>query len=177
MKSKNSCNSGFSLIELLVVIAVMGILTTVAAVSINIVNNANASKAANRFEALLNNSRVTSMTQGTEAGKLIITKENGKVYGQIGEHGEKELICSSSVKVYFNQYTTVVSYSLRQMATEMADGDRHVIKFQTSGVAKDMITDNTDTDVNFCKMIFSNGNRNIEVVLYRQTGKHELILF
>ena len=169
-------NKGFTLIEMIVVIAIMAILTATAAVSINVVNNANASKAARRFEAMLNNSRMTSITKGTEAGKVIISKENGKLYGQIGENGEKELICNSGVKVYFNTYSSVIDYNNRIMTAEIPDNQKHIIKFQTNGAAKDMSTD-TETDDNFCKMIFSNGNRNLEVVLYRQTGKHEVKLF
>ena len=170
-------NKGFSLVEVLVVLAIVAVITTLATISISIVNNANASKAANKFETLLNNSRATSITKGSEAGKLIITKENGKLYGQIGENSEKELICSGKIKVYFNKYNSVVSYYDRQMTTEIADGEKYVIKFNTAGSAIDMSADIIDGGDNFCKMIFANTNRKLEVVLYRQTGKHVINLF
>lgn len=179
MKNVLKNNKGFSLVEMLIVIGVMAILTGIVATSVALVNNANVSRAAKTFESLLNQSRTQSMAKGSDAGKLTITKENGKVYGQIGT-GEKELICSRNIDVYFNAYNNGTSYTIRDYTdgAKMADGDVRVIRFATSGVAvKNSTVVPVEDTKEFCKLIFAHGNRKAEVTLYRETGKHDTVVF
>lgn len=169
-KDVNLNNKGFTLIELLVVLAIVAIITTMAGLTIATVNNANVSKAAANFEALINRSRSQSIAMGPDAGRLVITCENGKVYGTIGT-GDKELICNKQIKVYFgdisvgggNPYDVTAPY----LTTPMADGDSYIVEFTSSGSVR-----KNDAGGNLCKLLFVRNKKQVEVVLYRQTGKH-----
>lgn len=164
-------NSGFSLIEVLVVLAITAIILSMAGITMGIVNNANVSKAATRFEAMINRSRSESIAKGTDAGRLVITCENGKVYGQIGA-GDKELICNKQITVYAGDVDSggadpYSETSIYMTGTGLSNGDSIVVEFTPAGVVK-----RNDSGLNICKLLFKRGNRQVEVVLYRQTGKH-----
>lgn len=165
-------NRGFTLVEVLVVLAIAAIITAMAGLTLGVVNNANVSKAATRFESMLNRSRSESIARGTDAGTLTITCENGKVYGQIGT-GEKELICNKQITVYagdvdYGGPDPYTETSLFMSGSGMTDGQSITIKFSPSG----SVIRNTGGEKNICKLIFKRNKKQVEVVLYRQTGKH-----
>lgn len=164
-------NNGFSLVEVLVVLAITAIITAMAGITIGVINNANVSKAATRFESMLNRSRSESIAKGTDAGRLVITCENGKVYGQIGT-AEKELICNKQIKVYvgdvdFGGADPYSETSLYMSGSGMTNGQSVVVEFTPAGTVK-----RNDTGYNICKLLFKRNKKQVEVVLYRQTGKH-----
>lgn len=167
-------NKGFSLVELLVVLAIVSIITAMAGLTLGVVNNANVSKAATRFESMLTRSRAESIARGTDAGMLTISCENGKIYGQVGT-GEKELICNKQIAAYVGDVNSGFADPYGENSLYLAagnlltDGNSVEIKFSPAG----SVMTNDGGAKNLCKLLFVKGNRRVEVVLYRQTGKHE----
>ena len=159
---------GYSLVEILVVIAIAAILVGFASLGVLTIYYANVNKSATTFESLLTASRTTSMSKGTDAGKLILTMDDGNLYGQIGDDGEMQLICNKNVTVYKNQYYSASDYDGHDVSSPWTTGTI-TIEFLPSGRVKD----SDDATNNICKLIFSRGTtRNFEIILYRETGKH-----
>lgn len=150
-------NSGFSLVELMVVLAVTAIMVSLVTITIAVVNNSNVNKAASNFSAVLNRARTESMAKGTEAGRLTLTMENGRLYYQIGDplSAVKEEICSSLIAVQISDGSGVYDYTDAKVIT---------IRFNTSG----MVAADSDPLVS---LIFSRGNRRVQTTLYI-TGKN-----
>ena len=90
-----------TLIELLMFIAISSIILAMVMISYNVVNNANATKAARRLETVIRTARTQSMAKGQEEGKLTLTVLDGNVYATIGDPAtaESQQICNSGVTV------------------------------------------------------------------------------
>lgn len=172
-------NKGFSLLELIVVIAVSMVLVAFAGLTISVVHNANVSKAARSFNSLLSTARSQSISKGKDAGNLTLTMEGGRLYGEIGTYtddagnlhqGEKELICNGLIDVYYNELYTVVDYYDTSLTDKWADGKSYTFHFTSSGEVA-----SNSPNPNICTLLFRKGNRTLMVVLYTETGKHEVI--
>lgn len=177
MKNLKKClknNSGFSLLEIIVVLAIIMILTASATLSIAYVNNANVSKAANTLDAAINTAKSRSMAMGPDLGELILSTNNGKLYYRIGDTGERVMICNKEISVY----TAVTStYTMGNVGYGGAidttgSGDIAKIRFTTSGTV-----DEANCSGYFTKFRFERGKRNVEVILYKETGKHTVNMF
>lgn len=159
-------NSGFTLLELLIVMAISIVLLSLVTVTIAVVNNADANKAARTFSTVIARARAESMAKGTDAGQLTITMEGGRLLYQLGDPATapKEEISSAmiGVEVVYNDSTDAAI-----AGTTLTDGFTYTIRFSTSGLVErpagaDILT----------KLIFSRGNRRVSTVLY-STGKNE----
>lgn len=154
-------NTGFTLMEMLVVMAISAILIGMVTVTIAVVNNADASKAARALNAAIGQARTESMAKGTDAGQLTLSMVDGALYYQIGDTTTAPMILISSrmigvEAVYDNTVQTTGSPFVGPVT----------VKFSTSGFQE------TEPSGNLSKIIFSRGNRRVETVLYL-TGKHE----
>lgn len=157
-------NKGFSLMELLIVVVIAAIMVGFVTITMAIVTNADASKAANAFDTAINTSRIQCMAKGTDAGQLILSSQDGFLYYQIGLDGPLEKICTPAISV------NVITNSSVSEGDAMPDGDIGVISFNSAGMVKNI---NSDTIIG---MRFSRGNRTMETVLYPETGKHFVYL-
>lgn len=160
-------NKGFSLVEILVVIAIMAVMVSAVALSYNIIDKANVAKAARTYDTAIDTARNMSMAKGPDAGVLILSMSGGKLYYQIGETSEKKEICGPMISV-----TVMIDspYSSRSGGIAMADGAEYRLYFNSAGTLYLGYTGGTCTNVT--KLIFSRGDRHIEVILYKETGKH-----
>ena len=158
-------NKGFTLIELLLVMVISVLILAMIMLSYNVVNNANATKAARRLETVIRTARTTTMAKGMEAGKLTLTVEHGNLYAQIGPDGNKDLICNSGVTVKGLYCDSTLGYGSRSGA----DFDKAIIVFNTSGTVRTKGVD-ADHKTQYNKFLLNRGNRSFEVILYAETG-------
>lgn len=161
-------NKGYSLVEVMIVIALLCLLTGLAVLSYASINNANVSKAANNLDSAFAAARAESMAKGADAGQLTLSMQHGKLYYQIGDPttATMQLISNSNILVYY-QYNDPIS---RNFANQWVDGVTIVVRFNSAGMVETTGTDLT-------KVIFKYDTRNMEVILYPETGKHETGLF
>lgn len=165
-------NKGFSLIEMIVVLAVMSVLIAFASLSIATINNAKVNDAAARMVTMIRQARTQSISKGQEAGKLILTVEDGKLFGQIGDDGAKELISSGMIDVFVDNYQTsnpaasAGAYTSTNISGATFTGPAE-IRFLPSGVV------DSATSSMPCNIRFSRGNRHWRVLLYHETGRVE----
>ena len=161
-------NKGLTLIELLMFLAISSIILTMVMLSYNVVNNANATKAARRLETVIRTARTQSMAKGQEAGKLTLTVQNGNLYATIGDPATATIqqICNSGVTVQGLLCTT--DYTPRGGASF----DSATLTFNTSGTVR-LVGDSTT----FNKFILNRGNRSFEIIVYSDTGSVETNMF
>lgn len=154
-------NTGFTLMEMLVVMAISAILIGMVTVTIAVVNNADASKAARALNAAIGQARTESMSKGTDAGQLTLSMVDGALYYQIGDTTTAPMILISSrligVEAVYDDTAPTTGSPLTGTVT---------VRFSTSGFQE------TEPSGNLSKIIFSRGTRRVETVLYL-TGKHE----
>ena len=170
MRKKRRCidDKGFTLIELLMFLAISAIILSLVLISYNVVNNANATKAARRLETVIRTARTQSMAKGQEEGKLTLTVQHGNLYATIGDPATatSQLICNSGVTVQGLMCTT--DYTPRGGAAFTTA----TLTFNTSGTVR-MIGDSTT----FNKFFLKRGNRNYEVIVYTDTGSVETNMY
>lgn len=157
-------NAGFTLVELLVVIAITAILTGVVTISYSVVNNSNVNKAARNFASVLSRARAESMAKGTEAGQLVLSCADNRLYYQLGNDPDavKEEICNLSL--------VGVSTVMRDgSGGDIVDGWTMTICFKTSG----MVDTLNGADVS--QLVFTRGNRRVATMLYL-SGKNDTMM-
>lgn len=154
-------NTGFTLMEMLVTIVISAILIGMVTVTIAVVNNADAGKAARALNAAIGQARTESMAKGTDAGQLTLSMVEGALYYQIGDPTTAPMIQISSrligVEAVYDDTSLTTGSPLTTPVT---------VRFSTSGFQE------TGPSGNLSKIIFSRGTRRVETVLYL-TGKHE----
>ena len=174
MSIKNNIdnNKGFSLIELMVVIAVMAVAVGLASLSLAMVNNANVNKAAYDFNSLLNQARAQSIAKGTDAGTLTLKVDNGSVLYKIGDASTTdgwEKLTTPAIDVEVVPYINTAAYDLHS-GTAISGSVQ--LRFAPSGVVLD-----ATSGQNICQVIFKRGNRKVGVIIYRETGKHDVVMY
>lgn len=172
MKNVVKSNKGFSIVELLVVVSVMAIMVGFSALSITIVNNMNVSKAARELNSAINTARSTAISKGTDAGTLYIYNTGDGVFYSIGvdDLSLSSKVCAKAVNCTVVNYTGAGSYEQTAAYSASALGTKTIVRFAPSGV----VIDETDKP---CQFVFNRNNKTVAVVLYRQTGKHEVKLY
>ena len=164
-------NKGFTLIELLMFLAISSIVLALVLISYNVVNNANATKAARRLETVIRTARTQSMAKGQEEGKLTLTVDHGNLYATIGDPAtaERQEICNSGVTVQGILCTT--DYTPRA-GVPMGNGAIATLTFNTSGTVRVIGASTT-----YNKFILNRGKRSYEVIVYSDTGSVETNMF
>ena len=79
-------NKGFTLVELIVVILVLGVVSGITALSINLIGSSSARQCATQMDALISKSRVSSLSH-TEKIYINLYMLDGKVVGDYYENG------------------------------------------------------------------------------------------
>lgn len=154
-------NTGFTLMEMLVAMAISAILIGMVTVTIAVVNNADASKAARALNAAIGQARTESMSKGTDAGQLTLSMVDGALYYQIGDPTTAPMIQISTRLIGVEAV-----YDDTALTTGSPLTGSVIVRFSTSGFQE------TEPSGNLAKIIFSRGTRRVETVLYL-TGKHE----
>ena len=170
-KKRNINNKGMTLIELLMFIAISSIILAMVLISYNVVNNANATKAARRLETVIRTARTQSMAKGQEEGKLTLTVLDGNVYATIGDPAtaESQQICNSGVTVTGILCADANDYKNARVGTPFTSCQ---LTFNTSGTVREVMG---STDYN--KFIINRGNRSFEIIVYSDTGSVETNMF
>ncbi|MBQ8262106.1 MAG: prepilin-type N-terminal cleavage/methylation domain-containing protein [Lachnospiraceae bacterium] len=169
-------NKGFSLVEMLIVVALLSILISIAIMSYSTVTNAQLSEAARTYEAAINTAIAQSMAKGSEAGKLTIGMENGELYYMIGDTATapKEEICDARFTPRYIMGSTggYTPGTGAPLGIPFADGCEYTIYFNSNGTVDTV----NSTSGGISRLTFSFNNRVIEVFLYLETGKHDVIM-
>ena len=182
IKKNLSGNKGFSLVEVMVVIAIMMIVVGIAALSFNIVSNANVSKAANSLNSSFATARSTAMAKGLDAGTLTIKVIGDKTYCYIGSAADgyaatanqMDQIASAAISVELSASDSatggailpegyVAQYSFRQ------SGGMCVVSY--SGGTPSYSDYTSDSCVCY---IFKNKKRGARAFIYPETGRHDV---
>ncbi|MBR3515789.1 MAG: prepilin-type N-terminal cleavage/methylation domain-containing protein [Lachnospiraceae bacterium] len=167
MKSIVKNNRGVTLVELLIVLAISAILLGLVGISYSLVSNANVSKAATRLTNIIRTARTTSMSKGTEAGKLTLYEQHGSVYARIGD-GQPEVITKMPVTMTA-KYAT--DYSDTTLASEIVSSE---LRFTSSGMLRTAGIGDAQNKYNM--FLLTNGRKNMKVLIYLETGKVEVTL-
>lgn len=169
-------NKGFSLVEMLIVIALLSILVSIAIMSYSTVTNAQLSEAARTYESAINTAIAQSMAKGSEAGKLTIGMENGELYYMIGDTATapKEEICDArfSPQYIMGNVAGYTPSTGAPLGIPITNGSVYTIYFNSNGT----VDTARSTAGGMSRLTFSYNNRVIEVFLYLETGKHDVIM-
>lgn len=93
-------NKGISYIEFILVLAIMILLTTLATVTMSIVNRNNVTKGADRVVTGINHAKTLSLSKGTNKGCITFGAKGSNVYYYYGDNsGDKYTICNAPCKV------------------------------------------------------------------------------
>lgn len=93
-------NKGISYIEFILVLAIMILLTTLATVTMSIVNRNNVTKGADRVVTGINHAKTLSLSKGTDKGSITFAAKGSNVYYYYGNNtGDKYNICNAPCKV------------------------------------------------------------------------------
>ncbi len=161
-------NSGVTIMEMLVVLVLIAILSGLVGLTYQYIHNANVQKAGENLAAALRTARTTSMSKGTEKGRLNLISEGGRLYYTIGDSTEKQEICNQVMG--FCIYTTKNAGSTSLAPTGQTGDCTITIRFTAAGML-----DNSAFGSNY--VVFFKGNRAYSVLVYPETGKIEQTLF
>ena len=169
-KKKNELignNSGVTIFEMLLVLVLIAILTGLVGLTYQYIHNANVQKAGENLAAALRAARTTTMSKGTEKGRLNIIIEGGRMYYTIGDSTEKQEICNQVMGFYVRPDKNSITNTPPAEKT----GDSTItIRFNTAGML-----DVSGSGANY--VVFYKGNRAYSVLVYPETGKVEETLF
>ena len=89
-------NKGISYIEFILVLAIMVLLTTLATVTMSIVNRNNVTKGADRVVTGINHAKTLSLSKGTDKGCITFAAKGSNIYYYYGNNkGDKYNICTA----------------------------------------------------------------------------------
>lgn len=93
-------NKGISYIEFILVLAIMILLTTLATVTMSIVNRNNVTKGADRVETGINHAKTLSLSKGSDKGCITFAAKGSNVYYYYGSNsGDKYAVCNAPCRV------------------------------------------------------------------------------
>ena len=164
-------NKGFSLVEVMVVIAIMTILVGIAAVSYNVVVNANISAAAKALNSDFTTARTTCMAKGPEEGTLTLKVIDGKLYSYIGSPADGLAADASQMKKIS---TGGMKLAQSTVANAYTGSELDAVKqysFEPSGAL-------TGGAHSACiSYLFIGKKRGSKVVFYPETGRHDVFIW
>ena len=93
-------NKGISYIEFILVLAIMILLTTLATVTMSIVNRNNVTKGADRVVTGINHAKTLSLSKGPDKGCITFGAKGSNIYYYYGDNkGDKYNICNAPCTV------------------------------------------------------------------------------
>ncbi len=93
-------NKGISYIEFILVLAIMILLTTLATVTMSIVNRNNTTKGADRVVTGINHAKTLSLSKGSDKGCITFAAKGNNVYYYYGTNQkDKYSVCTAPCKV------------------------------------------------------------------------------
>jgi len=96
-------NKGISYIEFILVLAIMILLTTLATVTMSIVNRNNVTKGADRVTTGIAHAKTLSLSKGTNKGSITFAAKGNNVYYYYGtNYGDKYSVCTAPCTVVIN---------------------------------------------------------------------------
>lgn len=154
-------NKGFTLVELIIVIVIMGILATVAGLSISTVNASSARKAAAQIDSYLSVVRSDCMARAGSPYAVLRVNDDGVI---IGDYYENSTLVSSEI---VTDRRVTVSYNGTNL-NDISDGIK--IKFaRSTGKLAEPISSGE------LKLTIVGGSKIYTVVITASTGNHEAI--
>lgn len=162
-------NKGISLIELIVVIAIIGIVTGMAAMSLNSLLGFDVKESVNDLSSEISRARVISLSHGPRELKIYKDAGDGCYYVTfystvLGEDSVlAEKISAKNMKI------TYFTDKMAATGTEITDTNVLRLSFdKSSGAFKPL-----NADLDYCqKITVSKGSRQAVILLYPETGKH-----
>lgn len=180
---RRKTNKGLTLVELIIVLGISAILLAMVGLSYSLINNTNVQKSARRLENVIRLARTRSMAKGPAAGKLVLYEQNGNIYARIGDDPSPELICNSGVTMEAIATSTVTA-----SPTPGASSVNYTAK--TGGAAIPPLGGTAEVHIvfnaagtipaysnSYNKFLLHRGNRNFEVIVYRETGAVETNMY
>lgn len=158
-------NRGFSLIEVIVIVLILGIVSTIAVLSVGYAYGSSANRTANKLSSLLDLTRTQTMAMVDGSMILRLSKEsNGKTYAitiqksKIGgvetkQELSKEELCNSGLDVYIQTGTT---------ETKLEGGSFVDLTFKK----------NTGAFTSGITQIRFQGSKNAYVIIVKETGRN-----
>ena len=159
-------NKGFTLIELIVVIAIMGILAGLVGLSVSNLSSVNARKAASSVNMLISKCRMGCMSR-EGAVYMTLSLNDGNI---VCNYYEKGTLVSTDT---FSGKSADVTYTTKNASgtetTTPLEGNTLTLSFdRATGAQKAQAG-------LYCTRIQFAGVRTYAIVLYPETGSHELI--
>jgi Tfp pilus assembly protein FimT len=94
-------NKGISYIEFILVLAIMILLTTLATVTMSIVNRNNVTKGADRLSTGINHAKTLSLSKGAKKGCITFAAKGSNIYYYYGENiGDKYNVCNAPCNMH-----------------------------------------------------------------------------
>lgn len=173
MKKTLNENKGFSLVEVLVVITIMMILVGMAAITYQVISNANVSKAAKALNSDFATARTTCMAKGVDEGTLTLKIINGRMYSYIGSAAEGAAATASEMKQISNGATDVMFATSPDAigGAVLAEGYSVQYSFTPSGA---LTTGTADACYVY---LFANKKRGARAFFYPETGRHDTNIY
>ena len=164
-------NGGYTLVELMVVIAILGVLATMAVLSLSVISSTGARQCANQIDAKLSECKINCMSRAN-AQYLCIYVDGGKVRGDYVEGGVSKDEVLSSKQV-------TISYQFgEESPVELGEGDGLYVAFDraSGGLRTFSAADTTPiTDPAATAIItVTGGLRSYTIVVDALTGAHML---
>ena len=153
-------NKGFSYVELILVLAIMALMVAMIGISYGLVTRNNVTKAAAKMESVFNSARVTSLSKGSEEGAINLYAQNGIIYYSIGKYDP-----DNGLVPEWNKFAQSPVYVTLSDGSSNTDLGTSVVTFKynpSSGAFK---------ACPYSKVIFSNGNTESTLTLFKATGK------
>ncbi len=165
-------NKGFSYVEFILVIAIMAILVGIMSLSMGLIGRTNINRGIEKVSSSLSQARNSSMARGTTRGSFEISFDGSKYYCYVGDTDAsnkdelKETLVSSPV---------IVGYYLEgdpDTLYQVTATDSLVLRYdQSTGAFKPLNASGDHCD----KIVMIHGDDEVEIKLYPETGKTELL--
>lgn len=149
-------HKGLSYIELILVLTISIIVVGLASLGVGLVSRNNVTKAGDKLNSAVAESRSVSITKGTENGKIVLSKVGSKYYYTLD--GTTKQFASDPVSVVYNNGGTSETVSTSHSVE---------IKFNRMG---GLVGASTDPSVNY-DLKLSNGSKEVVYRFKKVTGR------
>lgn len=172
-------NKGVTLIEIIIVIAIMAVLSTVAGLSLYIVNSANTNKSANALKSLIDKTRNEAMAYGNATMTISSTGNGTSVVVKTSSGKElcNEIIAADFLDAYM-YYSTSATMTPVDISGAMNGSLTNIsISFNSVGSVNSIVVDGElkdDVNARLIEVGFKRGKHFDGAVVYPVTGKAEV---
>lgn len=161
-------NNGFTLVELIVVVVIIGVLATVAGLTISTVNASSARKAAAQINAYISTVRTDCMARAGDPYAVLYVEDGvvkGTYYeykGESNERSETTIVTDRRVTVTCDKGSGAASLPT------LADGGMQLKFSRSTGKLAQPISSGTLT------ISITGGGRTFTITVIAATGNHEI---